>query len=279
MTNRGLILVHYRHEAMQEMSTVSHVLGARAKALQGRDQPVQSIAVGDELVMVQTGPETAGVAMYPDEARPDLPVDSAVESVRQAATTAEPHERAVGVAALNAIDPPASVRPGLDPFRRLDPAVDRVAMVGLFAPVLKRLEAGTVDVFERNPDTMSLPADLPPDLDVRMHRPAAASAVVPEAAVLYITGSTLVYGGLGTYLGAASSDQPVVLVGASASFNPDPLFEAGVSMVAGASVADPNHVREAITAGDSEADLHDGGLEKWATVDPDLTEVPGLDLA
>ncbi len=263
---------------MQETATVSHILQARADALDGTDQAVQSIAVGDELVMVQTGPDTAGVAMYPDANTPDFETISAHESVRRAVNTSSPSERAVGVASLNAIDPPETVLNGFDPFRRLDPGVDRVAMVGLFAPVLKRLEAGQVDVFERDPESMDLPADLPADLEVKMHPPEAAAAVVPEAAVLYITGSTLVYGGLGTYLNAASRDLPVILVGASASFTPDPLFDAGVSMVAGASVGDPDHVRTAITDGDSEADLHDGGLQKWAIVDPAVETLPGLDL-
>ncbi|MBS3760303.1 Rossmann-like domain-containing protein [Halodesulfurarchaeum sp.] len=261
---------------MDESPTAGTILAKRTEALPDPGFEVSAVVEGDELVMVQTEVGLAGVAMNPEGPIPDVTGNSTYEVARQGATATDTGTRAVGVAALNAIDPPNQRQPGLDPFRSLDPETEQVAMVGLFGPVLKHLDAGHVDVFERNPQTVTVPESLAAELDTAMHPPAAASELVPEAEVLFITGSSLVWGGIETYLQAARPDQTVVVVGASASFGPQPLFEAGVSMVAGASVTDPEHVRRAITGGKSEADLHDGGLTKWAVVDPTVSSLPGL---
>jgi len=54
----------------------------------------------------------------------------------------------------------------------------------------------------------------------------------------------------------------VVLVGATASFVPEPAFEAGVTMLAGARVTDARAVREGALVGACATDLHDDALEK-----------------
>jgi uncharacterized protein (DUF4213/DUF364 family) len=261
---------------MDNVPTAGTILTRRTEAITDPELGVSAVVEGEELVMVKTEANSAGVSTNPEARLPPVSGKSAYKVARQGATATDPGTRAVGVAALNAIDPPSQTRSGLDPFRSLDPETQQVAMVGLFAPVLKHLDAGHVDVFERNPATMSVPASLAAGLDVAMHPPESAAERVPDAEVLFVTGSTLVWGGIETYLQAARPDQTVVLVGASASFNPQPLFDAGVSMVAGASVTDPEQVRRAITGGQSEADLHDGGLAKWAVVDPAVSSLPGL---
>ncbi|MFW6004279.1 MAG: Rossmann-like domain-containing protein [Halodesulfurarchaeum sp.] len=263
---------------MTEAPTAGRILAARLDAIDDPGDRIRGVAVGDELVIVETESGHAGVAMCPEATVPPVDGESAFAVAARGAASEEPARRAVGLAALNAIDPPDRIRPGLDPFRRLDPSVERVAMVGLFAPVLKRLDAAHVDVFERDPAAMTVPADLATGLDVTLHSPQEAVDSLPGAEVVYVTGSTLVWGGIETYLRAARPEQTIVLVGASASFTPDPLFEAGISVVAGASVQDPTAVRRAIADDQSEADLHDGRLEKWGVVDPDLADVPGLDL-
>mgnify|MGYP006305923521 FL=1 len=148
-------------------------------------------------------------------------------------------------------------------------------MVGLFVPVIGHLSGVTVDVIEREPDAMTLP-DLDDDVSVELHPPSAADAVVPEATVVFVTGSTLVYGGLRRYLDATTPAQTVVIVGASASFDPSLLFRSGVSIVAGATVAEPDAVRRGVAAGRSEADLHDEGLEKWLQVEPGTETLTGI---
>ncbi|MGA9401917.1 Rossmann-like domain-containing protein, partial [Haladaptatus sp.] len=98
------------------------------------------------------------------------------------------------------------------------------------------------------------------------------------ADVCFITGSTLVYGGLDRYLSALkSADVPlVVLVGATASFVPGPAFDAGIDLVAGARVRNPTSVRASVRAGDCGTDLHDSGLEKVYVARS--SELPGLSL-
>lgn len=263
---------------MEGVPAASDILAARLEAIPAATDHIRSVVEGEELVLVETATGAMGVAMRPAQELPAVEGDDVRAVIRRGAESTDPTVRSLAVAALNAIDPPDGIVPGLDPFRRLDPSVERVAMVGLFAPVLKRLDAAHVDVFERDPAAMDVPEDLARGLDVSLHSPQDARDSLPEADVVYVTGSTLVWGGIETYLEAARPEQTIVLVGASASFTPDPLFEAGISVVAGASVADPNTVRRAIGDDRSEADLHDGGLEKWAVVDPALSGVPGLDL-
>ncbi|MFB6109317.1 MAG: Rossmann-like domain-containing protein [Halodesulfurarchaeum sp.] len=260
---------------MQETPTASRILQSRIDAVQ-EAPAIEGVATGDELTMVVLEDGRAGVGTLPEGSVPDVAGESALAVARRGVESVAPPERALGIAALNAIDAPETVRPGLDPFRSLDPAVERVAMVGLFGPVLSHLNAGHVDVFERDPESMAPPADLPNDIEVAIHPPGDAAEIVPESPVLFVTGSTLVYGGLGGYLDAARPDQTVVVVGASASFTPDPLFEAGVDLVGGASVEDVDRLRTEIAAGRSEARLHEVGLNKWAVLDPGTTDLAGL---
>ncbi len=263
---------------MKSVPTATGILASRLEAIPVDSDPIRSVVGGEELVLVETESGASGIAMRPSQELPAVEGDAVSEVLTRGVEATDPADRALAVATLNAIDPPDRTVPGLDPFRRLDPAVERVAMVGLFAPVLKRLDAAHIDVFERDPAAMDVPEDLATGLDVALYPPRNAVDRLPEAEVVYLTGSTLVWGGIETYLEAARPGQTIVLVGASASFTPDPLFEAGVSMVAGASVEDPVTVRRAIGDDQSEANLHDEGLSKWAAVDPGLANVPGLDL-
>jgi len=67
----------------------------------------------------------------------------------------------------------------------------------------------------------------------------------------------------------------VVVVGATASALPDPLFAAGADVVAGAAVDDPDAVRAAVRAGACGTDLHDAGLRKGVVAAADAA---GVDL-
>jgi len=102
----------------------------------------------------------------------------------------------------------------------------------------------------------------PPGVDVRTYRPAETAAAMAGADVVFVTGSTLVYGGTERCLAAAPEDAAVVLVGATASCVPEPLFAAGADAVAGASVDDPARVRDAVASGACGTDLHDRGVRK-----------------
>ena len=263
---------------MKQAPSAGTFLSARVEAIDGDDR-VDKVVEGEELVMVQTEAGAAGVAMRPEPPLPAVVGESAVDVIRRGARTEEVAERALSVATLNAIDPPADPQYELDPFRTLSPTVDHVAMVGFFGPVFRHLDVSTVDVLERTPEAVAIPRENVEGVDLSLSPPEGAPNVLPEADVVFITGSTLVFGGLGDYLSATAPDQPVILVGASSSFTSEPLFEAGVTMVGGASPRNTDDLERAIADGECEADLHDVGLQKWAVPGPDARAFPALDLS
>jgi uncharacterized protein (DUF4213/DUF364 family) len=167
--------------------------------------------------------------------------------------------RAVAIATLNALSAPfISWRTG-DPMALLDPAVDQIVTVGLFRPAFRKFEDVEVCVIEREavgsvttPDSVSL----------RLFSPAQTERAMAGADVVFVTGSTLVYGGFHRYLAAAPDSATVVCVGATASLLPEALFAVGVDVVAGAEVVDVDLAREAVREGACGTDLHDRGVRK-----------------
>lgn len=238
------------------------------------------VTVGDRLVAVEADhPDVgrlAGVAHRPPGdppgAWPGAVPDLAALSVE---TAPDAHlRRAVGVAALSALSAPAvDWRPG-DPMAALPGDVDVVATVGLFGPALRKFGGVEVRVVERAADDVEAPAGVS-----AVHPPAACDRAFDGADVCFVTGSTLVYGGLDRYL-AAVDDQLAVLVGATASVLPGPAFDAGVDVVAGARVTDPAAVRRRVAAGECATDLHGAGLEKsYVAADgpPETLSVPEVE--
>jgi hypothetical protein len=137
--------------------------------------------------------------------------------------------------------------------------VATVVTVGLFRPAFRQFADVTVRVIERDP-IGDVPA--PPGVAVESFTPDQATAAMAGAEVVFLTGSAFVYGGATDYLDAAPADATVVVVGATASFRPEPLFAAGVDVVAGGAVTDPATVRGAVRAGACGTDLHDAGVRK-----------------
>ncbi|WP_440769497.1 Rossmann-like domain-containing protein [Natronorubrum sp. DTA28] len=170
---------------------------------------------------------------------------------------------ALGVAAINALSAPSIEWRTGDPMALLDPSVDVIATVGVFRPAFRKFSDVDVRVIERGDVG---PVSAPDDVRVTTFRPAEASAAMTDADVVFVTGSVFVYGGLERYLEAAPADATVVLIGATASGLPEPMFEAGVDVVAGAEVAAPKRVREAVQSGACGTDLHDAGVRKVYTM-------------
>lgn len=171
--------------------------------------------------------------------------------------------RAVGIATLNALSSPDVEWLVGDPMAALDSSVETVATVGLFRPAFKKFDGVSVRVVERDVGRID-PDSLPADVPTTLFSPDEADAAFAGADVCFITGSTLVYGGIDAYLTAATAAEVslVVVVGATASMLPTPLFDRGVDVVAGARVLDVDSVHERIAAGDCGTDLHDVGLQK-----------------
>jgi uncharacterized protein (DUF4213/DUF364 family) len=230
------------------------------------DANVDRITVGDAAVLVELS-NGGGLAHRPPSAAPSTDDVDLARLVAWAAGEEEgngdedttPVRRALGLATLNALSAPhVEWRTG-DPMALLDPTVDRVTTVGLFRPALRKFADVTVRVIEREPvGEVSAPVGV----RVETFTPDGTAAAMEGAEVVFCTGSAFVYGGAAAYLDAAPPSATVVVVGATASFLPEPLFAAGADAVAGAAVDDPDRVRDAVRAGACGTDLHDAGVRK-----------------
>lgn len=169
--------------------------------------------------------------------------------------------RAIGLATLNAVSAPfLDVTTG-DPMESLSASVDRIATVGLFRPAFRKFGACDVRVIERRAvaaDSIEHPADV----SVSLFAPEAAQEAMADAELVFVTGSTLIYGGLEQYLSIAPETAQTIVIGATASGFPEPLFSAGADIVAGVVVDDPDRVRKTVLDGGCGTDLHDAGVRK-----------------
>lgn len=230
---------------------------------------VKRTTTGDRLVAIELEEGPIGVAHRPAGTTDAPPPTDALALGHWAVDPpgdAERFETALGIAALNALSVGyVSWRRG-DPMAALASDVERIATVGLFRPAFRKFDAVDVRVIER--DSVDH-VEAPPGVTASVYEPADYDAAIDGVDVLFITGSSLVYGGTSAYLEAAADVPSVVLIGATASFLPSPAFEAGATMVAGGQVTDERAVHRAIEEGLCGTDLHDRGLEKvYVTTEP-----------
>lgn len=225
------------------------------------DTPVTRYTVGERLVAVALDEAAVGVAHCPagdvDAAVPD--VGDALSRWAFEPPGNDPVAAALGLAALNARSAGAIPWHAGDPMAALDPDVDRIATVGLFGAAFRKFDAIDVRVIEREPIGT---VDAPSGVTVSTYGPEEAERAIADVDVLFVTGSSLIYGGTTAYLRAAVDVPTVVLIGATASFLPGPAFAAGVDVVAGTRVTEPDRVWAGIESGLCGTDLHDAGLEK-----------------
>lgn len=181
---------------------------------------------------------------------------------------------ATAVATLNALSEPYIEWDRGDPMELLPSDVETIVTVGLFKPAMRKFDDIELRIIERE----ACPPPSQEGVAVSMFTPEEAKGAMEAADVIFITGSTLLYGGLNRYLDLAPADATVILVGATASFCPEPLFAAGVDVVAGAVVSDPDRVSRAIEAGACGSGLHTSGVEKtYVSSEPTETTVFGQD--
>jgi len=231
------------------------------------------VTLGERVLLVEVEhPEDgklAGLAHRPPGGDVAFPDGASVAQLATLATgSGSEHrlERGVGIATLNALSVPVVDWQTGDPMAGLPTDVDVVATVGLFRPAFRKFDDVEVRVVERDPPDS---VDAPPGVSVRTYGPEEAHTAFDGVDVCFVTGSTLIYGGIDRYLSALATAgvAPVVLVGATASHVPEPAFAAGVDVVAGALVTDVDRVRERVAAGDCGTDLHDAGVEKVYVAD------------
>lgn len=227
---------------------------------------VERVTVGEEALLVELrGPDgpTAGLAHRPPGTPPAT--DGADVATLLSGATAPADDatgrlrRALGIATANALAARRVDWRRGDPMALLDEGVDRIVTVGLFGPAFRKFDDVAVRVIERRPLE-----DVPdPDgVSVRTYEPGERAAAMAGADVVFLTGSAFIYGGAERYIEAAPSAATLVVVGATASFLPGPLFAAGVDVVAGGAVDDADRVRAAVADGACGTDLHDAGLAK-----------------
>lgn len=158
--------------------------------------------------------------------------------------------RSVGFAAINALLPP---QPGAW-FEANAEAVlaDRgagqtVALIGHF-PFVERLreQVGVLHVLELHPKPGDLPA-------------AAAPDVLPQAAVVAITGMTLLNGSFEELLGWCAPSSTVLVLGPSTPLHPL-LFDRGVDLLSGSVVEDVEAVVRHVRQGANFRQVHRAGI-------------------
>lgn len=263
---------------MTESPPARDLLALVDAELSGRraDWAVARTTVGERLVGVELegdGTTVMGVAHCPPGGL-DTAVPGRAGRLSQWAYDPpddSPVAAALGVAALNARSAGTIPWRTGDPMAALDPDVDRIATVGLFRAAFRKFDDVEIRIIEREPvGTIEAPAGV----SVSVFDPEAATTAIDGVDVLFVTGSSLLYGGTLGYLRIAADVPTVVLIGATASFRPGPAMDAGVSVVAGTRVTDPEGVRAGIASGLCGTDLHDAGLEKvFVTAG---TALPGL---
>jgi len=165
--------------------------------------------------------------------------------------------RAVGVATMNALAemcwqrgaaPGVTLRTGLDAYdaAEIRPG-ENVVVVGAFVPFLKSLKrAGQrFTVLEMDPATLK-PDELP------YFRPAGeAAAVLPDADVVLITGTTLLNETLEGLLALCRSDARVVVVGPTVGLLPDAFLRRGADILGGVRITAPDAFLDVLAEGGS----------------------------
>ena len=119
---------------------------------------------------------------------------------------------------------------------------DRVAMIGYFAPLYKRLResCGRLLVFERAPRS-----DPPPD----MYPAQKALELIPECQVALITATSLINRSLGDLLTAAQNCREVVLLGSSTPICALPFRNTPITCLSGVIVTDPQGMLQVVSEG------------------------------
>jgi uncharacterized protein (DUF4213/DUF364 family) len=156
-------------------------------------------------------------------------------------------ERALALAAVNAVGHHLCRRAGYRPLGDTDPAAmlrlgagDRVGMVGLFPPLLKRLAGADVTVVERDASLRN---------DAGGARFSADPAALRDCTKVLVTAATQINDSLDEVLAHCAGARRVAVVGPSAGAVPDALFRRGVDVVGSSLVEDLDELRRRLLHG------------------------------
>lgn len=165
--------------------------------------------------------------------------------------------RAVGIAAMNALadtcwrrrpHPETELRLGIDAFDATEiNQDDTVVVVGAFVPFLRELKRRRQPYLVLEEDPATLKAD-----ELPFFRPAnEAAAVVPEADVLLITGTTLINDTLDELLHLAKPAARVTMVGPTVSMLPDAFLPRGADILGTVRITAPDEFLDILAEGGS----------------------------
>jgi uncharacterized protein len=165
--------------------------------------------------------------------------------------------RGVGVATINALAdlaarrrpyPEAELRRGVDAFdANVFRPDDLTVIIGAFVPFLRELKKRKQRflVLEKDPATLK-------ESEMPFYRPAEmAPEVVPQADVLLITGSTLLYHSMEDLLAMARPDARVTLVGPTVGMLPDAFLARGADILGGVQITEPDEFLDLLAEGGS----------------------------
>jgi uncharacterized protein (DUF4213/DUF364 family) len=151
-----------------------------------------------------------------------------------------PLEKALGLATANAALHPTSIKDERDSISimRLTPD-DHVAMVGLFAPMVPKIEAtgAKLSVIERNPMRMAV-------LDKK-----ETGRILNECTVVIITATTLMNDTLEEILNSLGNPRHVAILGPSTPLCPEIFQGTSVSHLGGSVVRDARKVMQIVSEG------------------------------
>jgi uncharacterized protein (DUF4213/DUF364 family) len=168
-----------------------------------------------------------------------------------------PVKRAVGIAVVNALSascweqgPPKEYRieHGTDPLESAEiPDDANVVVVGALVPILIRLKkrGKPFSIIEMDPRTLK-PDEMPFWVPVER-----TSEVVPEADLLVITGTSLLFHSLEPILAIAKKGAQIIVVGPTASMLPEAFFRRGVTLLGGDLVTRPDDLLDILSEGGS----------------------------
>lgn len=153
---------------------------------------------------------------------------------------------AAGVATINAVSQIAfTKKPHLYPFTDIDvldlvEPGDKILMVGYLAPVIPKLmdKTSNITVIERR--------DIKNPI-VRFAKEPQLEEISSATDIVIITGSTLVNRTVDNILKHCKGKREVILIGPTASFVPQPLFERGATAVMGINIYNPQKMLEIVS--------------------------------
>ena len=221
-------------------------IGSQAKNLK-----VADLRIGLGYVGVRLDNDSTGIAAVLFESLPHgctvLPAagnfasSSATDLLKYLVAGKNPLEIAIGLACANAlIKPPADFGDNKEAttYLNLKPG-EKVAMVGLFAPLVEKIRAtgATLTVIEKNPQRLELLS------------PEAKRQALKDCDVAIITATTLLNKTFEETLGSLGKPRAVALLGPSTPLIPEIFRNTSVTHLGGVAVADSTRVMQIISEG------------------------------